>query len=155
VSCAAGSTQEQWLRAELATLPAEACVLAYWHHPRFSSGFSGMNQPHVETEPLFDALYDHGAELILTAHSHNYERFEPLDATGSPDPHGVTQFVVGTGGRSLHTNTGPPQTTTLRTDVFGVLELTLEPNAWSSRFIAENGETIDEAAAGCHGPPAP
>jgi hypothetical protein len=155
VSCAVGGPQEQWLRAELDALPADACVLAYWHHPRFSSGFGGVNQPHVETEPLFDALYDYGAELILTGHSHNYERFEPVDATGSADPQGVTQFVVGTGGRNLHTNPGPPQTTTLRTDVFGVLELTLELNAWSSRFVAENGETIDEAAAGCHGRPAP
>jgi hypothetical protein len=154
VSCAQGSTQEQWLRAELEALPADACVLAYWHHPRFSSGFGGVNQPHVETEPLFDVLYDHGAELILTGHSHNYERFDPVDATGSADPQGVTQFVVGTGGRNLHANPGPPQTTTLRTDVFGVLELTLAPTAWSSRFVAESGETVDEAAAGCHGPPA-
>jgi hypothetical protein len=141
VSCDAGSEQEQWLRAELATLPAASCVLAYWHHPRFSSGFGGAYQPHPETEPLFDALRDHGAELVLAGHSHNYERFPPLD--------GVTQFVVGTGGRSLHMNTGPPLTTTLRTDVFGVLELTLAPTGWSSRFVAESGETLDTAAGGC------
>jgi calcineurin-like phosphoesterase family protein len=141
VSCAAGSEQERWLRAELAAQPAESCVLAYWHHPRFSSGFGGAHQPHPETEPLFDALRDHSAELVLTGHSHNYERFPPLD--------GVTQFVVGTGGRSLHANTGPPLTTTLRTDVFGVLELTLAPTGWSSRFVAESGETLDTAAGGC------
>ena len=47
VSCAADSEQEQWLRAELDTLPDDACVLAYWHHPRFSSGFSGANQHHI------------------------------------------------------------------------------------------------------------
>jgi acid phosphatase type 7 len=150
LSCKAGSPQEQWLRAELATVPPNACVLAYWHHPRFSSGFSGRHQPHPETAPLFDALYDHGAELILTGHSHNYERFPPSDANGAADPRGVTQFVVGTGGRSLHTNTGsPPLTTTLRTDVFGVLELTLGPTGWSSRFVAEGGSTLDQAAGGC------
>lgn len=143
VSCATGSDQEQWLRAELATLPPEACVLAYWHHPRFSSGFGGQHQPHPETEPLFDALYDHGAALVLTGHSHNYERFSPAD------PQGVTQFVVGTGGRNLHTDTGQPLTTTLRTDVFGVLELTLSPAGWSSRFVAEDGSSVDQAAGGC------
>jgi hypothetical protein len=142
VSCDAESEQVQWLRAELAALSEKACVLAYWHHPRFSSGFGGAHQPHPETEPLFDALRDHGAELVLTGHSHNYERFPPLD--------GVTQFVVGTGGRSLHTNTGQPAlTTTLRTDVFGVLELTLAPTGWSSRFVAESGQTVDTAAGGC------
>src|SRR5574341_29964 len=32
-----GSAEEQWLRADLAAHPAR-CTLAYWHHPRFSSG---------------------------------------------------------------------------------------------------------------------
>jgi hypothetical protein len=43
-----------------------------------------------------------------------------------PDTRGVTQFVVGTGGRNLHTETGPQMTISevLRTDSFGVLELT-------------------------------
>src|SRR5207244_11435741 len=36
VSCAPGSTQERWLRNDLADHPA-ACTLALWHHPRFSS----------------------------------------------------------------------------------------------------------------------
>src|SRR2546422_1749138 len=34
---AAGSAQEQWLRADLATHPVR-CTLAYFHHPLFSSG---------------------------------------------------------------------------------------------------------------------
>ena len=144
VSCMANREQEQWLRAELATLPADSCVLAYWHHPRFSSGFSGQPQPHPETEPLFAALRDHDADLILAGHSHNYERFKPLS------PGGLTQFVVGTGGRSLHVP-GPQLATSeiLRADVFGVLELTLASDGWSSRFVAENGTTLDQAAGGC------
>ena len=40
--CGVGSAQEQWLRADLAANPA-ACTLAYWHHPRFSSGSHGNN----------------------------------------------------------------------------------------------------------------
>lgn len=141
VSCAAGSGQETWLRAQLAGLPPGRCVIGYWHHPRESSGFGGQYQPHPETEPLVDALRDHDAELILTSHSHNYERF---------DLGGITQFVVGTGGRSLHTDTGlPALTSTLRTDVFGVLELTLGPAGWSSRLVAESGETIDPASGAC------
>jgi acid phosphatase type 7 len=142
VSCAAGSEQEEWLRTELEALPDDACVIAYWHHPRFSSGFGGANQPHPETGPMFADLYDNGAELLLTGHSHNYERFD-LGA-------GLTQFVVGTGGRDLYVDTGqPPLTTTLRTDVFGVLELTLAPGAWTSRFVAESGESIDGASGAC------
>jgi acid phosphatase type 7 len=144
VSCMANEPQEQWLRAELATLPADSCVLAYWHHPRFSSGFSGQHQPHPETQPLLDALQEHDADLILAGHSHNYERFKPLS------PGGLTQFVVGTGGRNHHVP-GPQLATSevLRADVFGVLELTLASSGWSSRFLAEDGSLVDQAAGGC------
>jgi hypothetical protein len=155
VSCATGSDQEQWLRAELAALPDDACVIGYWHHPRFSSGFGGVNQPHPETGPLFEALYEHGAELLLTGHSHNYERLEPVAPDGFPDAAGLVQFVVGTGGRSLHTDTGPqlPISEVLRTDLFGVLELTLEPGRYTARFRSEAGLTIDESSGTCHAPP--
>jgi hypothetical protein len=156
VSCAAGREQEQWLRAELSGLPDDACVITYWHHPRFSSGFGGANQPHPETGPLFAALFEHGVELLLTAHSHNYERFAPLTPDGVPDEAGVRQFVVGTGGRSLHTDTGSPPTGSevLRTDVFGVLELTLEPGAWAARFVGEDGAAVDQTSGTCHPRPA-
>jgi 3',5'-cyclic AMP phosphodiesterase CpdA len=149
VSCAEGSAQERWLRRQLAGLRAGSCVLAYWHHPRFSSGFGGAHQPHRETGPLFRALYDYRAELVLSGHVHNYERFGPRSPSGQPDELGVTQFVVGTGGNALHDRTGERLTATLRTNVFGVLELTLAPGGWSSRFVAENGHVVDTASGAC------
>ncbi len=82
VSCAEGSAQEQWLRADLAAHPA-ACTLAYWHHPRFSSGRS----PQIEwTAPFWDALYEAGAEIVLAGHDHLYERFAPQTPIGDPNP---------------------------------------------------------------------
>jgi hypothetical protein len=149
VSCARGSRQERWLRARLRALPRRSCVLAYWHHPRFSSGFGGAHQPHPETGPLFDALYDHGADLVLNGHSHNYERFGPVNPARRPTRRGMTQFVVGTGGSGLHRKTGRPLTRTLRTGVFGVLELTLGPRRWRSRFVAEGGRSFDRARGAC------
>ena len=64
--------------------------------------------------------------------------------------------MVGTGGRNLHIDTGPQLTVSevLRTDVFGVLELTLEPGAYSARFVGEDGLTVDQSSATCHPPPA-
>ena len=155
VSCAAGSGQEQWLRTELEALPDDACVLAYWHHPRWSSGFGGANQPHIETAPLFEDLYEHGAELVLSGHSHNYERFAPVTSAGVPDASGVREFVVGTGGRSFQAP-GPQvaNSEVLKTNVFGVLELTLRPDSYGARFIGEDGTVIDESTGSCHPPPA-
>jgi len=156
VSCAAGSDQLAWLTGELASLPDDACVLAYWHHPRFSSGFGGDNTDYPETGPMYDTLYRHGAELLLNGHAHNYERFQPVEPDGTPDTAaGITNFVVGTGGRSLFTNPGPQEdfSETLYTDAFGVLELTLDEDGWSSRFVTDAGETRDIASGRCHGPP--
>ena len=151
VSCATGSAQEQWLRTELAKLPADACVLAYWHHPRYSSQTSVA---HTEVSPLYDALYDYGAELILTGHSHTYERFTPMDSAGNADPgYGVREFVVGTGGRS-HMTPGSPQPGSQYLDQtnFGALELKLSPASYAFRFISEAGAVLDQGSASCHGP---
>ncbi|MGH3118890.1 MAG: hypothetical protein ACRDQ2_17605 [Gaiellales bacterium] len=52
--------------------------------------------------PLFRALYDAGADVVLSGHSHSYERFAPLDPSAATDAaRGIRSFVVGTGGKSL------------------------------------------------------
>jgi hypothetical protein len=149
VSCAKRSRQVRWLRARLRRLPRRSCVLAYWHHPRFSSGFGGAHQPHAETAPLFEALYDHGADIVLNGHAHNYERFRSVNPARRPSRRGMTQFVIGTGGSGLHRKTGRPLTSTLRTRMFGVLELTLGPRRWRSRFVNLRGRSVDRARGAC------
>ena len=74
--CGAGSPQEQWLRRDLAAHPA-ACTLAYWHHPRFSSGLHGSDSTYTA---FWQALYDAGADVVLSGHDHDYERFARADA---------------------------------------------------------------------------
>jgi hypothetical protein len=94
--CDAGSPQETWLRADLAA-NAGRCTLAYWHHPLFASGHDSS-----AVRPFWDALYAGGADLILNGHSHNYEAFAPQTPSGSANPAGLRQFVVGTGGVYFH-----------------------------------------------------
>jgi hypothetical protein len=74
--CGPESTQEQWLRADLAANPS-VCTLAYWHHPLFTSGKHGND---TAVRPLWQTLYDAGADVVLTGHDHDYERFAPQDA---------------------------------------------------------------------------
>ncbi len=94
--CGAGSAQQRWLAADLAANPRQ-CVLAIWHHPRFSSGEHGGS---TATEALWQTLQAAGAEIVINGHDHDYERFAPQTATGAADPSGLAEFVVGTGGRS-------------------------------------------------------
>jgi 3',5'-cyclic AMP phosphodiesterase CpdA len=139
VGCGEGSEQLAWLRQDLADHPVR-CTLAYWHHPRWSSGLHG---PDTSVAPLWDALAAAGADVVLSGHDHHYERFAPVD--------GVRQFVVGTGGRNLYPVLGrDPGSERVDTSTFGVLALTLRPDGYDWRFVPIAGSTFTDAgSAGC------
>ena len=150
VPCAAGGAQERWLRADLAA-SSSPCTLAYWHHPRFSSGRTHGSSTSVA--PLWQALYDAGADVVLAGHEHNYERFAPLDPAGGVDPgRGIRSFVVGTGGRSHYAFGAPlPGSEVRHDDTYGVLQLTLWPGRFGWEFVAvAGGSFTDSGSAACH-----
>lgn len=92
---AAHAAQLDWLREELKNNPRR-CTLAFWHHPLYSSGGHGSVPTMRDAWALLHAA---GAELVLSGHDHDYERFVPQDANGHLDrARGLRQFVVGTGG---------------------------------------------------------
>jgi hypothetical protein len=147
--CGAGSPQEQWLRADLAAHPA-FCTLAYWHHPRFSSGQVGDD---MMTAGLWTALQAYGADVVVVGHDHDYERFAPLlpDRTASPT-RGIREFVVGTGGRShfLFTRV-TPNSEVRNDDTFGVLKLRLHAARYDWQFVPVAGKTFTDSGSGlCH-----
>ena len=149
VSMTSTSAQVTWLKADLAANPKK-CTLAYWHHPRFSSGDHGNNS---STQPLYQALYDANADVILTGHDHSYERFAPQTATGVADPaRGIRQFVVGTGGRSFYAfGTIEPNSEVRDTGTWGVLKLTLYADRYDWEFIPVAGKTFNDKGTGmCH-----
>lgn len=138
-----GSPQEQWLRQDLAAHPA-VCTLAYWHHPRFSSGARHGSKDSME--PLWQALYDFGADVVLAGHDHGYERFALQDPQGNADPpRGIRGFVVGTGGRSFYEFSTPIANSEVRiADTFGVLKLTLHPTSYTWEFVPEPGKNVTD-----------
>jgi len=149
--CGPATEQGAWLR-ELLARTAEP-VLAFWHRPRFSAGKHG-DQPDVA--PLWSALRGRAA-LVLSGHDHNLQRFHPVD--------GITQLVVGAGGRSSYALTRswrrllPPrigrrlgrrawQDPRLAfgddaTD--GVLRVALEPGRAGLAFVGAGGRVLDGA----------
>ncbi len=149
VSCAAGSPQETWLRADLAAHPS-SCTLAYFHAPLFSSGEHG-NQAHVR--PFWKALYQANADVVLSGHDHSYERFAPQDPFGVADPaRGIREFVVGTGGTYLRPFGGFKQNSVSRnSSAHGVLKLTLHAGSYDWSFVPVAGKTFtDSGTTRCH-----
>jgi hypothetical protein len=148
--CAAGSPQERWLRSDLAA-HRNSCTLAYWHDPRFNSGFRGNSSA---GDAFWSALYEAGADVVLNADAHDYERFAPQDPSGGSDPlRGIREFVVGTGGAFFTaTSTLKPNSEVRENRTFGVLALTLHPGSYDWRFLPEAGKTFTDAGTGgCHG----
>jgi acid phosphatase type 7 len=150
VSCAAGSTQEQWLRRDLAA-NTKSCTLAYFHHPRFNSGASHKNSTAVA--PFWDALYEFGAEVILNGHEHLYERFAPQTPAAESDPaNGIRQFTVGTGGRHFYAMGTIQANSEVRNNAtFGVLRVALSADSYAWEFVPIAGQTFtDTGTARCH-----
>lgn len=146
--CAAGSEQHEWLKKDLAEHPTK-CTAAYWHHPRFSSGEHG-NANDMDT--MWRTLYDAGAEVVLTGHDHDYERFAPLDAAGNADEaRGMREFVVGTGGHdSRKFGDIKPHSLVRQSGPLGVLHLSLHESSFDWRFLRDDGRATDSGHAECH-----
>jgi hypothetical protein len=144
--CDRDSPQGQWLAADLVTNPS-TCTLAYWHAPLFSSGWR-----HGGDEAMLDVwqvLYEAGADVVLSGHEHNYERFAPQDPHGAQDPaRGIRQFVVGTGGGGLY-GFGPaaPNSEVRNSETYGVLKLTLHPTGYDWAFVPAGGGTFTDAGS--------
>jgi hypothetical protein len=60
--CGLGNPQGRWLKTDLAD-NRRKCTLAYFHHPLFTSGKYSPGIP--EVKPLWEALYDAGADVVL------------------------------------------------------------------------------------------
>jgi hypothetical protein len=152
IRCGPGSAQTKWLEEDLAANADEQrCTLAYMHHPRFSSGEEHGSTPRLE--PLWEALYEAGADVVLSGHEHNYERFSPQEPNGKADPQrGIREFVVGTGGKKHYPILEPIANSEVHNDEsYGVLKLTLNPNSYEWQFVPVEGETFsDSGSARCH-----
>jgi hypothetical protein len=145
----AGSPQLAWLRADLQS-NRSACTLAYWHHPRFSSGNHGNDS---RESAIWDALFAYDADVILNGHEHNYERFAPQTPAGVADnSRGIRAFIVGTGGTLLRA-VGTPKA---NSEVFnsashGILKLTLSADSYAWQFLAIAGQSFTDSGSGaCH-----
>jgi acid phosphatase type 7 len=137
--CARGSPQWRWLQANLQSRPAR-CTLAYWHHPRWSSGLHGSDATMAD---LWSLLASAGADVVLAGHDHHYERFAPID--------GIRSFVVGTGGRSHYPVIRQiPHSEVVNWRTYGVLRLSLRRTGFAWRFLPTAGARFtDGGAAAC------
>ncbi len=138
-----GSEMYEWLRNDLTTTQA-GCVAAFWHTPVRTAGPGELDAASMGTiQSLLAAM---GADIVLTAHDENYQRWAPTD--------GVTSFVVGTGGAGSQAVTrSSDQLRTNDAPRAGALELDLRSGGADYQFITTDGSIPDSGSIRCHGRP--
>jgi Calcineurin-like phosphoesterase len=133
----AESRQVRWLENTLEGARGN-CRIAFMHRPRLSAGSYGVAR---DLDPLWGRLAGH-ARIVLAGHDHNLQRHRPR--------RGLTQYVVGAGGRgrySLHRDS--PTLAWGRDDVDGALRIVLRPGHALLEFRAPNGRLLDRSRQAC------
>ena len=130
------SNQARWLEGAVSG-PGD-CRIAFWHRPRYSAGAYG-NAP--DLDPLWNRLAGH-ARIVLSGHDHNLQRHRPR--------RGITQYVVGAGGRPRYTLHSGSSTMAWGTDdVDGALRMVLKPGRALLEFRSPSGRLLDRSRQTC------
>jgi 3',5'-cyclic AMP phosphodiesterase CpdA len=147
-TCLGDPAQRLWLAADLAG-HRQRCTLAYFHHPRYSSGMHGSQ---YEMQQFWDMLYAAGVDVVISGHDHLYERFAPQDGDGDADRRrGIRQFTVGTGGAELYPFTTIIPNSEVRINTtHGVLALKLGARGYEWAFISTASNILDSGRDLCH-----
>jgi calcineurin-like phosphoesterase family protein len=149
VDCSPDSPQIEWLVDDLRSHP-DRCVLAAYHHPRFSSGHHEEDQ---DVRTIWRVLYRAGVDVVLNGHDHDYERFAPKDTRGRVDHRqGIVEFVVGTGGHSLFPfpRRMDPTSRAHQDSRFGILRMRLGHGRYRWAYkVTPSGRTVDSGSRRC------
>jgi tartrate-resistant acid phosphatase type 5 len=124
----ADSVQAAWLRAHLAAAK-ERWKIVFFHHAPYSSG------PHGSNVALRWPYKAWGADLVLTGHDHDYERFS-ID--------GLPYIVNGLGGAVFYPLGAPAEGSVARfNEAAGALFIEADATSLHARFRTADGRQID------------
>jgi hypothetical protein len=108
------STQYAWVKSQLEGLDRQRYthVVAFFHHPAFSSGPHGgaiVERPTAAVRARYMPLFrKHGVELLLTGHEHFFEHWVERYRDADGRARRIDQIVSGGGGAPLYSYRGEP-----------------------------------------------
>ncbi len=145
--CGTDGPQYQWLQQDLAA-NNRPCILTAWHQAYFTS--ESTSGDYTNMRDYYALLDAEGADILLTGHAHNYERFHRMDADGAVTSSGIRPFVIGTGGTDLRPFAFIHNGSAVRDNTsHGVLEFRLGPTSYTWDFVATSGSLADSGYGTC------
>jgi hypothetical protein len=145
------SAQYKWLAQDLAANTA-ACTIVYWHQPLYNIG---AEPPQTAMQPIWALLVQDKVDIVLNGHDHDYQRWVPLDSSGTPNSSGVTEFVVGGSGHGIQTFTTTDSRvvkgfdSTTKPAPYGALRLQLYASQATFNYINTAGTVLDSGTIVC------
>lgn len=161
-----------WLQNDLAAT-TKPWIIAFWHHPPYSKG-SHDSDVEIELremrENALPILEDYGVDLVLSGHSHSYERSYLIDShyglstqfissmkkdggSGRPEETGAYRKVVGPHNGAVYAVAGSSGQAAagalnhpamfLSVSNLGSLVLDVTGNRLDAKFIRETGAIVD------------
>jgi hypothetical protein len=151
VSTKPGDDQYTWLQEDLQK-NTQPCTIVYYHHPLFNIGTEGPTEGMTD---IWKLLTDHKVSIVLNGHDHDYQRWQPLDGDGKPNPDGITEFVVGTGGHGLQSfpqsDVRVAYSNNSNPIAFGALFFQLNSRGANFTFMSTDRSVLDSGVIPCAG----
>jgi hypothetical protein len=171
----AGSPMLTWLQADLAA-NTKKWLIAFWHHPPYSKGSHNSDTDPILTEMRVNALpilEAYGVDLVLSGHSHSYERSYLIDghyglsstfndsmkknggdgrptgngayskATLGPGAHEGAVYAVAGSSGKISGGTLNHPAMFISLNNLGSMALDVDGNQLDAKFIRENGVIAD------------
>lgn len=135
-----GSDQYNWLVNDLVANEDEE-IIVFFHYPAYSSGPHGGTADVVTyLSPLFESA---GVKLVLTGHSHIYERTYPIFQNAVNSVNGVTYIITGGGGAPLGSFTTGNWWTAAGESSYEFVYLQVTNSKIYANVLDQNGNNID------------
>ncbi|HEC07663.1 MAG TPA: metallophosphoesterase [Thiolapillus brandeum] len=166
-------SMHQWLESDLSAT-GQPWIIVFWHHPPYSKGSHDSDTDSRMTdmrENFLPLLEQYGVDLVLSGHSHSYERSYLIDGHyGTSDTFDASTHLVDGGdgqtdGDGAYSKSGAPhkgsvyvvagssgQTSSMRgthpvmiasSATLGSLVLDINDNRLDARFLTDSGSIYD------------
>jgi 3',5'-cyclic AMP phosphodiesterase CpdA len=141
---ATAAEQLRWLENAKKSAAGQ-CVVAAWHHPRWSSSFRGGTE---SAQSLWQAVV-RVATFTLHGHDHHYESLPRLNGGGETFERGTRSFIVGNGGARLYPTGLIRAGSKVATGHWGFLRIDIDGDTYQWEAVSVEGTILDAGVDHC------